>query len=157
MATLQITIIPNSIQVRNIKEFDYEGTHNENEPCFEAWIGDEQQNWCRNPPKGQSRIPERIPCCLFYGIKEGDKVVLLLKDRKYTVECRQLNTKWGDKNFEETLYDLSSSFGGVYSPMETYDPNQEQQKKLLILNHQKICAALGKPVKDPTKFRYFSC
>jgi hypothetical protein len=159
-----IFIVPNSLQVCDFYKFDDYGYDVENvsglQVCFEGWIiNDECKNWSRYCYKEfeSSHICDRFPVKLFMGKHEGDTVEVTIRGRKVVLFCLQTPHRYGERKFEEVLYDLTQSFGGICAPCYYKPPLCENsQYAILLANHEKYSRSMGFQIKEPTCFRYLT-
>jgi len=84
-------------------------------------------------------------------------VEMVVRDKIIMATCKQQPYRYGKQNFENLLYDLSDSFGGVCSP-GYFDPplDKQSQRALLLANHEKYARSLNFPIKKPKTFRYMN-
>ena len=162
----EIFIIPNSIQVvfpypKDQYGYSCRSTNAEDlsegpRACFEGWIcNDECANWARHSyPRLTTKINDRFPVDLFMGKREGDVVEFLLGGKNVRLRCSQLNHRYANYgNFQDVMYNLTQSFGGIYQDAGI-DLTKEQQRELLIDNHIHYARSIDKPLVNPSKFRY---
>lgn len=156
-----IYIIPNSLQIcDSVGEYPHD-VENVRGPqvCFRGRITSEEcDNWCwqRRKEFAYEYIKDLFPVEMFMGKREGDTVELTLKGRKVVLKCLQLPCEYGRKKFEELLYDLTQSFGGV-CPDFIFEPplSRDTQRVMFIANHKKYCESMGFEIKEPMDFRYY--
>ncbi|XWV25356.1 putative ORFan [Tupanvirus deep ocean] len=160
-----IFIIPNSLQIHNdTGTYTYTVDNFKGlQVCFEGWItNSECENWIRH---GYSKlngdyISEYFPVELFMGKREGDTVEIVIFGKKCVLRCAQLPYRYsgnGTIKFEDMLYDLTQSFGGVCSPSYFTPPLSEtMQRAMLIVNHERYARSINKDSIDPVKFRYYN-
>lgn len=165
METLEadIFIIPNSLQICDSKVsddvYDYNVTNVTGlQVCFEAWITNRDcSNWnLILYPKLGCKITSKIPIEPFIGKKEGDIVELFVNGKRIFVRCIQKKYKYNSHGaFEDLLYNLSKSFGGICPP-SYYNPplSEKSQMAFFIANHEKISRTYCKEVIDPVSFRF---
>lgn len=102
-------------------------------------------------------ISEYIPLCLFYGKKEGDVVELQYENKnKETVTVNvTLNQKlFGKSCFEESLFERTLGFGGIYDPMNEKDISRMSQYCFMITAHHEYSYSIGKMCKESHTFRF---
>jgi len=163
---LDIMIVPNAIQVLLDQKVDTTGYCVSNVSglyaCFQGRLI--HTDHIDLPKAIASVVPglrqhcsyERFPCELFLGKKENDIVMvdLIGENDPVTVElrCKTQDYRYAScGKFEDLLYELTKSFGGMYS--DTILPYSTQLACLLV-NHERVSRAFGKPVIDPLKFRF---
>lgn len=156
-----IFIVPTSLNICDDRRNDQYGYDITNiyglQVCFEGIItSPECDNWsCHQHPKLENKITSRFPVELFMGKKEGDTIEFIINNIKINVTCNQLNYKYNMNTFENVLYDLTQSFGGVCSA-QYYKPllTERSQMYLLIANHEKYSRSIAKEPKEPNTFKY---
>lgn len=125
--------------------------------CFESCINsDECKNWGRYGHPEIGKFRELMPVKLFMGKKEGDTVELLIKGKKIIVTIDQLNSKYFRYGaFHDFLYDMTKSFGGIYSSHYFTPPLcEKRQCEMLINNHKLYSESIGYEIVQPNDFRY---
>lgn len=157
-----IFIIPNCLQIcedHGIYGYDIDNVQGL-QVCFEGWItSDECENWCRHGCKllGGKKFSDKFPIELFIGKKEGDVVELLINDKKINVTCRQQPYRYGNQNFEDMMYTVTQSFGGVCAPTYFNPPLSERsQRAMILVAHERYTRSLNLPTKEPMDFKYAS-
>jgi len=124
--------------------------------CFQAWVtNNECENW-KHYHKFSNPVSERFPVALFVGKKEGDQVVLTIQGVPIVLTCRQLNYKYSENGcFEDLLYNLTQSFGGICSP-SYFDPplSKISQMSFIISAHENYARLSGFPIVEPSAFRH---
>lgn len=168
--TADILIVPNAPSICDHKSIDKYGYSvlgiSGIQVCFPAYIiGSDERNWMSSghPMLKGSRLSDKIPCELFYGKKEGDIVNLSFmgKDDK-PITCKlNINTqkyKYREQGrFEDLLYYLTQSFGGVCDASYFSPPLHERsQRAMLLVNHEKYARSVSKCIVEPTRFRFSS-
>ena len=155
-----IFIVPNSLQI-----CDDHGSYGYNvqdvtglQVCFEAWMtNDECENWsCHYYDKfNKKRISDRMPVELFIGKREGDTVEVTINGIKAILTCAQKSYRYSSDSFENLMYHLTQSFGGLVDASYFSPPlTNESQRAMIIANHERYARSLGFGPKNPETFRH---
>lgn len=119
--------------------------------CFEAIVSNaECKDWFANPKSGC--FTNLFPVSIFMGKKEGDLVELRTENQLFIVKCSQ--TKSSSTSFEDQLYTLSASFGGVNEMPDNDLMTEKLQNSMIVQNHQQYAKSIGHPVIEPKNFLY---
>lgn len=121
----------------------------------------DQTNWSDSEfenPLGKT-FSGWLPVCLFYGKKDGDIIELIFKKSLNTVqriEIRQNILKNYVFSFQETLHEITASFGGVYAPIfgEKLEIPKLAQYAFIITTHTQYTRSIGNDPIDTMKFQY---
>ena len=156
-----IFMYPNSLQV--CEDFGLYGYNVQNttglQVCFESWITDSEcDNWGRHKHPKVGSFSDRIPVSLFLGKREGDQVELQINGYKIIVTLAQSKYRYARYGkFEDLLYDLTQSFGGICSS-SYFTPTLDKKSQVNILyeNHKAYSQSLGFDVINPEQFRYYN-
>ena len=156
-----IFMYPNSLQVCEDSGFYGHNVQNATglQVCFQSWIiSDDCSNWGSDSHPEVGRFSDRIPVSLFMGKREGDQVELEINGYKIIVTLSQLKYKYACYGkFEDSLYDLTKSFGGICSEKYfTHSLEEKSQAKMLYENHKAYSQSLGFEVVKPESFRYYN-
>jgi hypothetical protein len=158
-----IFIVPNSLQI-----CDDHGTYGYTvdnckglQVCFIGWLTNDQcENWADHSYEkfGNIKLSNKFPMELFMGKCEGDTIELSVKGIKMVLTCRQQPYRYGNNGktkFEEILYDLTKSFGGVCNK-NYFDPPllEGSQCIMIIANHERYARSLEFPSIEPANFRF---
>ncbi|XWV26617.1 putative orfan [Tupanvirus soda lake] len=158
-----IFIVPNSLQVcDNTGSYAYTVENTKGlQVCFEGWMTNEEcKNWSAHHYEkfDGAVVSDRFPVELFMGKREGDIVEMVISGKKCALRCAQLPYRYGSNGtvkFEDLLYDLTQSFGGVCSQTYFAPPLHERsQHAMLLANHERYARSIGRDSVEPTKFRY---
>ena len=155
-----IFIVPNSLNIcEDHGEYSYSVDNCVGlQVCLQGWLtNDACDNWCSHYYEKfhDKRVNERFPVELFMGKREGDTVELSIGSIKMILTCRQLPYRYGNIKFEDRLYDLTQSFGGICCEKYFNPPlHKRSQQSMIIANHERYARSLGLPSIEPTKFRY---
>ena len=157
-----IFIVPNSLSIYDNVDLECYDTENIQglQVCFQAWItNDECENWCRHSyDKFGLNISEHFPVELFLGKREGDEVDLMIKGKSVVVTCRQQKYKYGSDSFENILYHLTKSFGGVCSSKHFNPPlSCRSQLAMYVVNHERFARSHGFEIVEPIHFNCRIC
>lgn len=120
--------------------------------CIDVSIYDDEngQDWCTigdTNPLGE--YIRSLPCCLFYGKKDGDEIEISINNKKLILILQPYN----NVKFEKTFYLLSSSFGGFSSQLKGL--TDKEKLDLFITNHVNIAKALNLEIVKKEKFKYY--
>lgn len=155
-----IFMYPNSLQV--CEDFGMYGYVVQNskglQVCFESWItNSECENWGRHGHPKVGRFSDRIPVELFMGKREGDQVELVINGFTVIVTLAQEKYRYHSYGkFENLLYDLTKSFGGICDKKYfTPELSEKEQANMLYANHENYCRSLGFEIVEWSKFRYY--
>ena len=158
-----IFIVPNSLQICDDHgDYCYSVNNCKGlQVCLNGWLtNDKCDNWCSHCYEkfGGKSVRDKFPVELFMGKREGDTIEVSVDDIKMILTCRQLPYRYsngGTIKFEDRLYDLTQSFGGVCREKYFNPPLHERsQRSMIIANHERYARLLGLPLIEPTKFRY---
>lgn len=154
-----IFVIPNSLQICDDNGLYGYAVEDVNglQVCFEGWItNDECDNWsCHHYDKIGDNFSNKIPVELFMGKKEGDTVNMTIHGKQVVVTCRQKEYRYSKNAFENVLYNLTKSFGGVCASSYFSPPLCERSQMAMILStHEKYARSLNMPIVEPNTFNY---
>ena len=157
-----IFIIPSPLQIfSDIGTFKYD-VQNIKGPrvCLRGQIIDDDYNNLTNYhcEKIGKKISDKFPLDLFMGKKEGDTIELMINSKYIILTCSQKKS-FEDANktkpFEDLLYDLTQTFGGV-CPETSFKPpfSKYKQKLMLIENHENYARSHNFAILDPETFKF---
>ena len=147
---LPVSVVPNS----GLCRYDCLNVTGQ-QVCFRALIYSDPNkivSWSSEEGPLGICISQYIPISLFYGKREGDEVALrfLNKDK----EVMNVDVKLNQKNFENILHQMTSSFGGVYVQNDKNDISEIKQCCYIITAHDQYSHSIGKPTLEPDQFKY---
>ena len=152
-----IYVIPTPLQVyENQGEYHYDVQDIKGpQVCFRGCIiSDDYKNWSSYYHKKIGKISDWFPVELFMGKKEGDLVELTIHNKYVILTCLQKPYASGSITFENTLYNTSQSFAGIYYPKDFQKPiTKEYQELMLITNHIKYSRSHNFEITHTFRFK----
>ena len=142
--------------------------------CFDAIIVSQ----FTSSSNGYKKLETYLPVEPFKGKTENDTVELIFDKKdtyrdsmsffpkedqsgkvKFIVTCKQLESKYhGLGKFEDALYKMCMSFGGVRGLSDDYRDymplSERSQMYIIYLNYETYAQSIGKSIENPTKFSY---
>jgi hypothetical protein len=145
--------------VKNGENIEVKGS----QVCFKGALSDIRAN------KGMSKWTGFFPCCIFNDMKEGDSLIAyidtettyneqgdVIKENPgeiaYTLTLNQQNLN--KRNFEDFLFEKSSSFGGVYDSPDVFPRIQQQAE--IVNNHRHLATLLKRKPVELKDFDYIN-
>jgi hypothetical protein len=115
----------------------------------------ECRDWERVYPRGGGEYTEYwgwIPLSYFMGKREGDTTELTLQGKTYILTCTDRLKR---RKFEDAIYHMTSSFGGIHCDTNN-EPCRLEQMMHLYKAHLAYCESIGMtPEKDEKKFDHY--
>jgi hypothetical protein len=129
--------------------------------CFSAGIFENFEtstSWTNTKGPLGVCISEWFPLCLFHGKKEGDEIELKFlneRDEQVNVILQLHQSLDSDKIFQQLLYERTTSFAGVYLPIDSKDNFSELlQCCYIIAAHDQYAHSIKRATISPDQFRY---
>lgn len=95
-----------------------------------------------------------LPLSYLMGKKEGDVFDIVIYGKSYTLKCA--NTDFGYENFEDSLYHMTASFGGIHCDTKGEPCRLEQMLHIYNAHVAYAKSIIREPIYDEEKFQGYN-